>query len=87
MNAASVVAAFARRWVALYTFGLPAETRDRRREEIAGDLWEQQHDEEDIDGRQRSAARLAVRVCSGMPADLLWRAGERSPIRRLVGRR
>src|SRR2546425_580079 len=67
----------------MYTFGLPAETRDRRREEIAGDLWEQQHDEEDIDGRQRSAAGLAVRVCSGMPADLLWRAGERPSVRRL----
>jgi len=82
MNAAAIVAAFARRWAATYTFGLPAETRDRRREEIAGDLWEQQHDEEDH-GRHRSAAGLAARVCSGMPADLLWRAGERRPVRRL----
>ena len=83
MNAASVVAAFARRWAATYTFGLPAETRDRRREEIAGDLWEQQHDDEDGHSRHRSAAGLAARVCSGMPADLLWRAGERRPIGRL----
>ena len=83
MNAASIVAAFARRWAATYTFGLPAETRDRRREEIAGDLWEQQHDDEDDGGRHRSAAGLAVRVCSGMPSDLLWRAGERRPVRRL----
>lgn len=82
MNFASVVAAFARRWSATYTIGLPAEIRARRREEIAGDLWEQQHDEEDH-GRHRSSAGLAARVCSGMPADLLWRAGERKPLRRL----
>jgi hypothetical protein len=83
MNAAAIVAAFARRWAAAYTFGLPAETRDRRREEIAGDLWEQQHDEQDAHRRHWSAARLAARVGSGMPADLLWRAGERRSIRRL----
>src|SRR5258705_402262 len=82
MRAASIVAACARCWTATYTIGLPAETRDRRREEIAGDLWEQQHDEEDH-GRHRSAASLAARVCSGMPADLLWRARERRPMRRL----
>ena len=34
MNATSVVARFARRWAAIYTFWLPAETRDRRREEL-----------------------------------------------------
>ena len=83
MNTASIVVAFARRWAATYTLGLPAETRDRRREEIAGDLWEQQHDQEDDHAHHRSAAGLAARVCSGMPADLLWRAGERRPIRRL----
>lgn len=83
MNGASIVAAFALRWAATYTFGLPAETRDRRREEIAGDIWEQQHDDEDDRRRHRSAAGLAARVCLGMPADLLWRAGERRPIRRL----
>ncbi len=83
MNGASIVAAFARRWAATYTLGLPAETRDRRREEIAGDLWEQQHDDEDDHRRDRSAAGLAARVFFGMPADLLWRAGERRPSRRL----
>lgn len=82
MNTASVVAAFARRWSALYTAGLPIETRARRREEIAGDLWEQLHDDE-CDQRNHAAVRLAARVCSGMPADLLWRAGERRPMRRL----
>lgn len=82
MNATSVVAGLARRWAAIYTFGLPAETRDRRREEIAGDLWEQQHDQ-DADHRLSTDAALAVRVVCGMPADLLWRAGERRPIRRL----
>ena len=83
MNRASIVAAFARRWAALYTFGLPAETRDRRREEIAGDLWEQQHDDEDDHTRHRSAGGLVARVCLGIPADLLWRAGERRLTRRL----
>src|SRR2546421_5021748 len=83
MNVASIVAAFARRWAAMYTVGLPVETRDRRREEIASDLWEQQHNDEDGHVRHRSAACLAARVCAGMPADLLWRVGERRPIRRL----
>lgn len=79
MNAASV-ARLARRWVAIYTVGMPADTRDRRREEIAGDLWEQQHAEA---ADHRSAAALAVRLIFGMPADCLWRAGERRTIRRL----
>jgi hypothetical protein len=83
MNASSIVTALARRWAAIYTFGLPRELRDRRREEIAGDLWEQQHDDADDPGLHRSAASLAGRVCSGMAADILWRAGERRPLRRL----
>lgn len=71
--------AFGRRWTAIYTLGLPTETRARRREEIACDVWDHEHD---ADG-DRSSPGPAVRILLGMPADLLWRAGERRPARRL----
>jgi len=38
-------AALVRRWVALYTVGLPRDLRDTRRAEIEDDLWSQAHDE------------------------------------------
>ena len=59
---------------------LPAEARARRREELAGDVWEYEHDTDET----RSAAGLAARVVLGVPADLLWRAREHRPVRRLT---
>ncbi len=37
-------AGLVRRWVALYTLGLPHDIRDARREEIEDDLWCQAHE-------------------------------------------
>lgn len=82
MKADSLIATFAGRWSAIYTWGLPAAIRARRREEIAEDLWEQQHDLDD-GGTHQLAGRLAARVVLGMPADVMWRASERRPVRRL----
>lgn len=58
-------------WTWLYTVNLPPMLRDRRRREVASDLWEQEHDPEvrDITWRWHMLWRL---VC-GMPDDLRWR--------------
>jgi hypothetical protein len=56
-----------RAWTWLYTAPLDAIDRDRRRREIASDLWELEHD---CGG---SAAFAAVaRAILGAPDDLLW---------------
>jgi hypothetical protein len=78
MNASSIAASFARGWTAAYTAGLPREIRDRRREEIASDLWEQRHDTDPV-----RPEGVAARVWLGMPADLVWRSGELRLARRL----
>lgn len=65
--------ALVRAWVALYTVGLPASMRDRRREELSADLAE-----ESIDAVRRGAvqglwSRRFRRLVAGIPADLAWR--------------
>lgn len=64
----------ARWWVFAYTSGLPAEARDRRREEITSDLWEHQQAAL-ANGHPRSttARTVLTRVVAGVPADLSWR--------------
>lgn len=66
-------AAVVRGWVATYTFGLPAELRRRRRDEIAADLAD-----EAIDAVRRSEQRALLsrrigRLLRGIPDDLTWR--------------
>jgi len=66
-------AAIVRGWVALYTFGLPAGIRDRRRWEVDADLAEEQLDAV-RQGHRRSLARERIRrLLLGLPADLAWR--------------
>lgn len=65
--------ALVRAWVALYTVGLPASMRDRRREEIDADLAE-----ETLDAVRRGTvlglrSRRWHRLVAGIPADLAWR--------------
>ena len=50
---------------------------------VAADYFVQTRSRAGRVSTQHTAAGLAARVCYGMPADLLWRAGERRPIRRL----
>lgn len=70
--------ALARAWVTLYTKGVAAIVRDRRRAEIACDLWEQRHDQRS-DRRSGLATAVAVlgRVIRGAPSDLAWRMEQR----------
>ncbi len=62
-----------RGWVAIYTFGLPAAIRERRRGEVASDLAE-----ETLDAIRRAETaglrrRRLVRLLLGIPDDLAWR--------------
>ncbi len=58
-----------RRWVGLYTKGLPPEVRDARRAEIESDLWEQGEDGT-ANGSQpdETALQVFVRLLLGVPA-------------------
>jgi hypothetical protein len=72
-------ACLVRRWVALYTHGLPAEPRDRRREEVAGDLWSQAEDSRELGrGDGATATDMVIRLIAGIPADVSWRLEHRS---------
>ncbi|MGK2849591.1 MAG: hypothetical protein ACSLFN_01555 [Candidatus Limnocylindrales bacterium] len=65
--------AVVRGWVALYTVGLPAAIRMRRRDELDGDLADEALDAVRR-GRQATLRRQrVVRVVAGIPADLQWR--------------
>lgn len=69
-------------WTTFYTRGLPDETAERRREEIASDLFEHGHAEGRTPAQQ---ADVLGRVLWGIPADLSWRRAARAPReRRLV---
>jgi hypothetical protein len=65
------------RWVRFYTWRLPPEIRNRRREEIHSDLFEQRR-EDAADGYKPVdiAARILLRWMIGAPADLSWCAGQ-----------
>jgi hypothetical protein len=69
----------ARAWARLYTRGLPDVLRDRRRAEIACDLWEQRHEP---GSRSRApfarAADVLGRVLRGVPSDIAWRIEHRA---------
>jgi uncharacterized protein (TIGR03435 family) len=63
--------ALVRGWTWLYTRQLPVATRDRRRAEIASDLWAFQCDVAD-GGAYRVAAHILARLVLGIPDDLGW---------------
>lgn len=77
MNASPIVA-FVRRWVELYTRGLPAELRTARRDEIDDDLWSQR-EEATATGRSTLSlgTEMVLRLLLGMPADVSWRFANR----------
>jgi MYXO-CTERM domain-containing protein len=74
VSAADRAAALVSWWVATYSRRLPVEVAERRRAELASDLWEQR-----AYGRTVGAPALAValsilrRMTAGIPADLHWR--------------
>lgn len=70
-----------RGWVGLYTRGLPAEARERRREEVASDLADESLEAERVGSIGDLTTMRLSRLVRGIPADLTWRLGEarRSP--------
>jgi hypothetical protein len=67
-----------RRWVGLYTRGLPAGLRRDRIDEIEDDLWSQLHDKsEPGGGRDGLRGEILARLVFGIPADLAWRLEQR----------
>jgi hypothetical protein len=70
-------AAIVRRWVGLYTRGLPQEVRESRRAEIDDDLWCQTEDAA-ISGRTDKSLgdEIVARFVLGIPADVSWRVDQ-----------
>ncbi len=73
-DAAERAAGLAQRWVAAYTRGLPPAVRERRRAELASDLWEQRAAGRAAGTPEPAVGRSIVwRTVAGAPADLRWR--------------
>lgn len=71
-------AALVRRWVALYTLGLPPEIKQRRRDEIDDDLWCQTQEAAASNRADRTVAgEILARLVFGVPADVSWRIEQR----------
>jgi hypothetical protein len=67
-----------RRWVGIYTRGLPAEIRQERRDEIDDDLWSQMRDAAGSARTDQSlTGEIVIRLVFGIPADLSWRMEQR----------
>ena len=69
-----------RKWVGLYTTGLPAEVRKSRGEEIDSDLWEQTQDASgSASDRKSLPVRIFGRLLFGVPNDLfcVWKTPRR----------
>ena len=80
-------AGWVRRWVALYTRGLPAEIQQDRRDEIESDLWSQLHDVAESGPAEESLAdEIVARLVFGIPADLSWRLEQHQVARNHVAR-
>lgn len=71
-----------RGWVELYTLGLPAPMRERRRAEVAGDLAEESLDAVRHGDRSGLFRQRLIRLALGMPADLSWRLIDAPPVAR-----
>ena len=65
----SVAASTVRLWVRLYTAGFEATTRQRIRQEVEADLWEQTHDKDVSSKPIRESVIIILRLILGMPAD------------------
>ena len=62
-----------RRWVRVYTTGLPRQVARERRDEIASDLWEHAADAGAAGAESRAtAAQILGRTVCGVGADFAW---------------
>ncbi len=62
-----------RKWVRLYTMGLPIEDKQTRRDEIDSDLWEQMQDAAGSGNGTGAAWNIFGRLLFGIVDDLSWR--------------
>ena len=70
----SLFAAAAARWASLYTIGLPEAARERRLQQVASDIWEQEADGLAAGNAPgRVGFDIFERTVRGIPADILWR--------------
>ena len=75
-------ARWVRRWVALYTRGLPADARRDRGDEIESDLWCHMAEASDgVEGVGAIGNEILARLMLGIPADIRWRFEQTSGAR------
>lgn len=77
----AIAVALTRSWTAFYTRGLPGNLRDRRREEIESDLWEQRQAGSQHETQPGTALHILLRLVLGAPSDLVWRVETGSVVR------
>ena len=65
--------AVVRGWVAVYTLGLPAALRSRRRDEVAADLADERVDAVRRGSQRSLFGQRLIRLIRGIPDDLAWR--------------
>lgn len=66
----SLAAKIVRLWVRLYTAGLGTTMRERIRQEVEADLWEQMNNKDAPSKPTREAVIIILRWILGMPADV-----------------
>jgi hypothetical protein len=76
--------AVVRGWVAVYTLGLPAAMRARRRDEVAADLADETVDAVRRGERSGLRRRRLMRWVLGIPDDLAWRFMEAPAAARII---
>ena len=65
-----LAASIVRHWVRLYTVGLETTVRERIRQEVEADLWEQTNSQDASSQPIREALIIILRWLSGIPADV-----------------
>jgi hypothetical protein len=73
-----LAASIVRLWVRLYTAGLEATTRERIRQEVETDLWEQINGKDAAGKPSKEAVIIILRWILGVPADIQWTIEEHS---------
>ena len=82
----TLASAAVRGWTRVYTWRLPAAIGERRRAEVASDLWELEHDPW-AGSRLSRTAQILGRLAAGIPDDVGWWAGQIEILDSLAGRR
>ena len=65
-----LAASIVRRWVRLYTVGFETTVRERIRQEVEDDLWEQTNSRDASNKPIREAMIIILRWILGIPADV-----------------